>query len=66
MELVAQVTQYQSIPKGEVKLEEGKPIYSGQASPKHAGGVIDLSSATPMLRVVFGSNSLPVQRKSAP
>lgn len=36
-----QVTQYQSIPKGEVKLEEGKPIYSGQASPKHAGGVID-------------------------
>ncbi|OCY50435.1 TonB-dependent receptor family protein [Acinetobacter pittii] len=36
-----QVTQYQSILKGEVKLEEGKPIYSGQASPKHAGGVID-------------------------
>lgn len=36
-----QVTQYQSIPKGEVKLEEDKPIYSGQASPKHAGGVID-------------------------
>ncbi|WP_336976318.1 TonB-dependent receptor [Acinetobacter pittii] len=36
-----QVTQYQSIPKGEVKLEEGKPIYSGQASPKHAGGIID-------------------------
>ncbi len=36
-----QVTQYQSIPKGKVTLENGKPIYSGQASPKHAGGVID-------------------------
>lgn len=36
-----EVTQYQSIPKGKVTLENGKPIYSGQASPKHAGGVID-------------------------
>ncbi|WP_426455219.1 TonB-dependent receptor family protein [Acinetobacter sp. KB005] len=36
-----QVTQYQSIPKGEVTLKDGKPIYSGQKSPTHAGGVID-------------------------
>ncbi|MDR7015750.1 TonB-dependent receptor [Acinetobacter sp. 3657] len=36
-----QVTQYQSIPKGRVGEENGKPIYSGQASPKQAGGVID-------------------------
>ncbi|WP_339352335.1 TonB-dependent receptor [Acinetobacter beijerinckii] len=36
-----QVTQYQSIPQGKVTLENGKLIYSGQASPKHAGGVID-------------------------
>ncbi len=36
-----QITQYQSIPKGNVTLKNDKPIYSGQASPKHAGGVID-------------------------
>ncbi|MGX2711515.1 TonB-dependent receptor family protein [Acinetobacter baumannii] len=36
-----QVTQYQSIPKGDVTLKDGKPIYTGQANPNHAGGVID-------------------------
>ena len=36
-----QVTQYQSIPQGQVVLENGKPVYTGQKSPKHAGGVID-------------------------
>ncbi|MFX7946059.1 TonB-dependent receptor [Acinetobacter baumannii] len=36
-----QVTQYQSIPKGEVTLKNDKPVYTGQKSPKHAGGVID-------------------------
>ncbi|ATZ68040.1 TonB-dependent receptor family protein [Acinetobacter haemolyticus] len=36
-----QVTQYQSIPKGGVTLKDDKPIYSGQKSPKQAGGVID-------------------------
>lgn len=36
-----QVTQYQSIPKGVVTLKDGKPVYTGQANPKHAGGVID-------------------------
>ncbi|HAB70913.1 TonB-dependent siderophore receptor [Acinetobacter nosocomialis] len=36
-----QVTQYQSISKGDVTLKDGKPIYTGQANPNHAGGVID-------------------------
>ncbi|OKO40397.1 hypothetical protein AM424_000627 [Acinetobacter baumannii] len=36
-----QVTQYQSIPQGQVVVENGKPVYTGQKSPKHAGGVID-------------------------
>ncbi|AQZ83892.1 TonB-dependent siderophore receptor [Acinetobacter calcoaceticus] len=36
-----QVTQYQSIPQGKVRVENGKPVYTGQKSPKHAGGVID-------------------------
>ena len=36
-----QVTQYQSIPQGKVREENGKPVYTGQKSPKHAGGVID-------------------------
>ncbi|ETQ98610.1 TonB-dependent receptor family protein [Acinetobacter baumannii] len=36
-----QVTQYQSIPQGQVVVENDKPVYTGQKSPKHAGGVID-------------------------
>ncbi|ENX39488.1 TonB-dependent receptor [Acinetobacter sp. NIPH 2100] len=37
-----QVTQYQSIPRGTVTLDDkGNPIYSGQRNPNHAGGVID-------------------------
>ncbi|MCH7385056.1 TonB-dependent receptor [Acinetobacter dispersus] len=37
-----QVTQYQSIPRGTITLDDkGNPVYSGQRNPNHAGGVID-------------------------
>lgn len=37
-----QVTQYQSIPRGTITLDDkGNPVYSGQRNPNNAGGVID-------------------------
>ena len=37
-----QVTQYQSIPRGTITLDDkSNPVYSGQRNPNHAGGVID-------------------------